>query len=120
MAKASRFASPSHFDALHRVQSVSADDSDEVLLSAAGSSRVVTLNRPRALNALNLPMVRRISQAVLVSSPTTLLRQALRSVACAWERATHRALPRHTHRWKPLFARAWRRNGIRSRRCSAS
>jgi 3-hydroxyisobutyryl-CoA hydrolase len=32
----------------------------EVLFDSKGAARIITLNRPKALNALNLPMVRQI------------------------------------------------------------
>lgn len=33
---------------------------DEVILERIGSKGIITLNRPKALNALNLPMIRKI------------------------------------------------------------
>lgn len=39
---------------------------DEVLFDAVGSARIVTLNRPKALNALNLNMVERMLSSMKV------------------------------------------------------
>lgn len=38
--------------------------SDEVILDRAGSAAVIRLNRPKALNSINLPMVRTIREAM--------------------------------------------------------
>lgn len=43
---------------------VNATSSDEVILDRIGSAAVIRLNRPKALNSLNLPMVRAIRQAM--------------------------------------------------------
>ena len=40
---------------------------DEVLLEAVGSARIMTLNRPKALNALNLNMIEKMIPAMQVS-----------------------------------------------------
>lgn len=48
--------------------SVVANNQDEVLFDASGSARVITLNRPKALNALNLNMVERLLASMKVSS----------------------------------------------------
>lgn len=41
---------------------------DEVLLDAVGSARIMTLNRPKALNALNLNMVEMMIPAMQVKT----------------------------------------------------
>ncbi|KAL8183752.1 UNVERIFIED_CONTAM: hypothetical protein K2H54_050761 [Gekko kuhli] len=44
----------------HLKMSASADSSAEVLLEKRGCAGVITLNRPKALNALNISMIRQI------------------------------------------------------------
>ena len=46
-----------------RTMSSAAGATDEVLVERRGLAACITLNRPRALNALNLPMIRALSQA---------------------------------------------------------
>lgn len=42
------------------------NDADEVLFEAVGSARIITLNRVKALNALNLNMVEKMIPAMQV------------------------------------------------------
>ena len=49
-------------------------DGDGVLLEKVNGKGVVTLNRPRALNALSLPMVRKIYPQVKVRELVTCVR----------------------------------------------
>ena len=44
--------------------SKSAAATDEVLLETQGNKCIITLNRPKALNALNLNMIRQITPAL--------------------------------------------------------
>ena len=49
------------------VRTCSFSSSSEVQIEKHGSKRIVTLNRPKALNALNLPMVRELYPKLAVS-----------------------------------------------------
>ena len=46
---------------------MSSSSEAEVLFETHGAARIITLNRPKALNALNLPMVRKIYPTMKVS-----------------------------------------------------
>ena len=47
--------------------------SDEVILEEVGNAGIITLNRPKALNALNLPMIDEIFPRLVVCSYITML-----------------------------------------------
>ena len=57
----------------------------EVLFEERGSSRTVVLNRPKKLNALNLPMIRAIDPVLRVRATRVVTSSALTDLMQKWE-----------------------------------
>ena len=68
---------------------------DEVLAQVRGQVGFITLNRPAALNALSLSMIRRLTQCLLARRDDDRWRIALRCVSRRHRAREHRSQRRH-------------------------
>ena len=116
---------PSHFDQpvpLHQICQIvhwlkshviiacqmSSHAGAEVLSERVGNAGVVTLNRPKALNALNLTMIRHIYPQLKVNGDLTLYTSVYElPVLMIWEYLSHRS---NLYRMNWLFLQKWEKD----------